>query len=124
MGHSVAIIEDDLAILQMYQLKFESAGFTVKTAVNGALGLELLEHFKPDLVLLDLMMPEMNGDEMLAKLRKTTWGKKARVLVLTNVGEQELPKSLAKLDVDEVIPKAYHTPAQVVEKANRLLLPQ
>ncbi|MDQ5969890.1 MAG: hypothetical protein QG593_407, partial [Patescibacteria group bacterium] len=56
----IAIIEDDMAISQMYRLKFETEGFDVQTAENGKLGLELAEVFKPDIILLDMMMPEMN----------------------------------------------------------------
>lgn len=121
MSHKIAIIEDDLAILQMYQLKFESEGFTVKTATNGILGLELLKDFKAEIVLLDLMMPQMGGLEMLAKLRLTPEGKDTPVIIFTNIGEQEIPKGLESLHITSVIAKAYHTPAQVVEKVRQLL---
>ena len=87
----IAIIEDDSAISQMYRFKFEAEGFEVETAENGKLGLELAESMKPDIILLDLMMPEMNGDEMLQKLRQTPWGKDVKVIILTNMGEQEIP---------------------------------
>ena len=87
----VAIVEDDQVISQMYRIKFESEGYDVETAANGKLGLEMIEKTQPDIVLLDLMMPEMNGDEMLEKLRSTPWGKGLRVIILTNVGEQEIP---------------------------------
>ncbi|MCX6725541.1 MAG: response regulator, partial [Candidatus Saccharibacteria bacterium] len=87
----IAIIEDDQAISQMYRIKFENEGYQVETAENGRLGLEMIEKIKPAIVLLDLMMPEMNGDVMLAKLRDTDWGKDVKVVILTNVGEQEIP---------------------------------
>ena len=70
----IAIVEDDQAISQMYRFKFEADGDQVESAENGRLGLGLIESFKPDIVLLDLMMPEMSGDEMLAAMRKTPWG--------------------------------------------------
>ena len=111
----IAIIEDDQAISQMYRMKFEAEGYTVETAENGKLGLELCEHMKPEIILLDLMMPEMNGDEMLAKLRATTWGKKIKVVILTNMGEQEIPEDVKKQDVSAVILKADMTPRQVAE---------
>lgn len=111
----VAIIEDDLAIAQMYRLKFEAEGYKVEIAENGKLGLELCEQLKPDIVLLDLMMPEMNGDEMLEKMRKTDWGRGIKVIILTNVGEQEAPESLKKLNVEAYIVKAEMTPKQVAE---------
>src|SRR5690242_2028834 len=98
----IAIIEDDQAIAQMYRFKFQADGDTVETAENGKLGLQLAEQFKPDIILLDLMMPEMTGEEMLAAMRKTPWGEKIKVIVLTNRGEQEISPELKKLDVTAV----------------------
>ncbi|HEX5394941.1 MAG TPA: response regulator [Candidatus Saccharimonadales bacterium] len=111
----VAIIEDDLAIAQMYRLKFEAEGFEVRIAENGKLGLALCQDMKPDIALLDLMMPEMNGDEMLEKMRATDWGKHTKVIILTNVGEQEAPEKLKELNVSAFIVKADMTPKQVAD---------
>lgn len=111
----IAIVEDDLAIAQMYRLKFEAEGYEVKIAENGKLGLALCEDMKPDIALVDLMMPEMNGDEMLQKMRQTEWGKNIKVIVLTNVGEQEAPEVLKQLNVTAFIVKADMTPKQVAE---------
>lgn len=117
----VAIIEDDQAISQMYRIKFETEGFEVETAENGRLGLELAEKMRPDIILLDLMMPEMDGAEMLSQLRATTWGKNIKVIILTNVGEQEAPDKLEKLDVRRFIVKAEMTPRQVAEMVKQEL---
>ena len=117
----IAIVEDDLAIAQMYRMKFEAEGYHVDIAENGKLGLALCEQMKPDLVLLDLMMPEMNGDEMLEKMRATDWGKSIRVIILTNVGEQEAPDKLKNLQVRAYIVKAEMTPKQVAELAQKEL---
>lgn len=117
----IAIIEDDAAISQMYRFKFESEGFTVETAENGELGFELVQNFKPDMVLLDLMMPVMRGDEMLEKLRATSWGKTIKVVVLTNAGEQEIPARVRELGVTAVILKAGMTPRQVAELVKKHL---
>jgi DNA-binding response OmpR family regulator len=117
----IAIIEDDQAISQMYRFKFEAEGYTVETAENGKLGLELAESMKPDIILLDLMMPEMTGDETLEKLRATDWGAKIKVIILTNVGEQEIPPKLKQLGVSGVILKANLTPRQVADKVKKLL---
>jgi DNA-binding response OmpR family regulator len=111
----IAIIEDDQAISQMYRFKFEADGYEVETAENGKLGLELAKSMKPDIILLDLMMPLMNGDEMLAKLRATDWGKDIKVVILTNTGEQEIPESIKEHGVSAVILKADMTPRQVAE---------
>ena len=111
----IAIIEDDQAISQMYRMKFEAEGFEVETAANGKLGFELVDKMRPDIILLDLMMPEMTGDEMLVKLRATEWGKNIRVIILTNMGEQEIPESVKALQVSAFILKADMTPRQVAE---------
>lgn len=111
----IAIIEDDQAISQMYRIKFEAEGFEVETAENGRLGLQLAEAMQPDIILLDLMMPEMTGEEMLEELRKTTWGKNTKVVILTNMGEQEIPSRVKELDVRAFILKADMTPRQVAE---------
>lgn len=111
----IAIIEDDQAISQMYRFKFEAEGYDVQTAENGKLGLELSESMIPDIILLDLMMPEMTGDQMLEKMRGTSWGKDIKVIILTNMGEQEIPQKVKDLGVSAVILKADMTPRQVAE---------
>ena len=111
----IAIIEDDQAISQMYRIKFEAEGYEVETAGNGKLGLKLAEEMQPDIILLDLMMPEMNGDEMLALMRQTSWGKDIKVIILTNMGEQEAPDALRALGARKFIVKAEMTPRQVAE---------
>jgi DNA-binding response OmpR family regulator len=111
----IAIIEDDQAISQMYRIKFEAEGYTVETAENGVLGLELIEKMHPDIILLDLMMPVMTGEEMLSKLREQPWGKDLKVIILTNRGEQEIPPEVKQLNVTALILKADMTPRQVAE---------
>lgn len=111
----IAIVEDDQVISQMYRIKFEADGFDVETAENGKLGLDLVQEMKPNIVLLDLMMPEMNGDEMLALMRNSDWGKDIPVIILTNMGEAEVPKEVMDMGVKKVILKADMTPKQVVD---------
>jgi DNA-binding response OmpR family regulator len=84
-------------------------------AENGKLGLALAQEMNPDIILLDLMMPEMTGEEMLGKMRATDWGKDIKVIILTNMGEQEAPASLKTMDVLAFIVKADMTPRQVAE---------
>lgn len=121
MAAKVAIVEDDQTISQMYRFKFEAEGYSVETAENGKLGLELAEAMKPDIILLDLMMPEMTGDEMLAELRKKPWGKNIKVIILTNMGEQEIPEVVKTLGVSAVILKADMTPRQVADLVKKQL---
>lgn len=117
----VAIVEDDVAIAQMYRMKFEAEGYEVETADNGKLGLALAEDMKPDIILLDLMMPEMSGDEMLQELRATNWGEDIKVIILTNMGEQEAPPIIRELGVKRFIVKAEMTPRQVAEMVKKEL---
>lgn len=111
----IAIIEDDVAISQMYRIKFEAEGYEVETAENGKIGLELIKDMNPDIILLDLMMPEMDGEEMLKRLRQETWGKDVKVIILTNMGESEAPSSINEMNVEAFILKANMTPRQVAE---------
>ena len=117
----VVIVEDDLAISQMYRMKFEAEGYDVATAENGQIGLEVIEDFKPDVVLLDMMMPQMNGDEVLKVMRQNDWGKDTPVMILTNVGKEEASKELAALNVHSYIVKAEMTPKQVAEQVKAVL---
>lgn len=117
----IAIIEDDLAIAQMYRLKFESEGYEVANADNGEDGLDIVERMNPDIVLLDMMMPTMNGDEVLRRMREEKWGKDITVLILTNMGKEEAPEILDQLNVHSYIVKAEMTPKQVAEHVKKAL---
>jgi DNA-binding response OmpR family regulator len=117
----IAIIEDDAVISQMYRMKFEAEGYEVQMAGNGRIGVELVEKMRPDIILLDLRMPEMDGAEALAQIRKHDWGKDIPVLILTNVGVEEAPKELEDLNVLSYIVKADLTPRQVTEKVKEAL---
>lgn len=116
-----AIIEDDTDLQFIYKMKLEAAGYQVVTAANGVDGLAVIESFKPDIILLDLMMPVMSGAEMLTKLRMNDWASNMRVIILTNISKDEAPQALRFLSVDRYVVKAHHTPAQVVAVANEVL---
>lgn len=117
----IAIVEDDQAISQMYRFKFEADGYIVETAGNGKDGLDMVKAFNPDIILLDLMMPIMTGEEMLKKLRDSSWGKDIKVIILTNMGEQEIPDTVKKMGVSGLILKADMTPRQVEEVVKKQL---
>lgn len=118
---SIAIIEDDQVISQMYRMKFESDGFIVHVASSGVDGIELVKKKRPDLILLDMQMPGMNGDEALREMRSHEWGKMVPVIILTNLGEEEAPKDLHALGIENYIVKADLTPRQVVERVKTTL---
>lgn len=119
--HKIAIIEDELPIANMYKMKLELNGYEVRVAHDGQKGLELCQDFLPDLILLDIRMPHMSGDEMLEKLRASDWAKNMRVIVLTNISKDEAPANLRFLQVDRYIVKAHHTPQQVVDVIEEVL---
>ena len=117
----IVIIEDDQVINQMYRMKFEAAGFDVATASDGQAGIKMAEKFKPEIILLDLQMPNMGGAEALEIIRKSTGGAKIPVIILTNLGEEEAPKSLRSLGIHSYIVKADLTPSQVVVRVKDAL---
>ena len=117
----IAVIEDDAVISQMYRMKFEADGFDIQLANNGLHGVELVEAFKPDIILLDLQMPEMNGVDALKIIRKNDWGLNIPVIILTNLGEEEAPKELRALGIHSYIVKANLTPRQVVQRVKEAL---
>ena len=117
----IAIIEDDAVINQMYRMKFEAAEFDVATASDGELGVAMVEKFKPEIILLDLQMPHMGGAEALEIIRKAPWGAEIPVIVLTNLGAEEAPKSLKQLNIHSYIVKAELTPSQVVARVKDAL---
>ena len=117
----IAIIEDDQVINQMYRMKFEAAGFDVATASDGEAGVAIVKKFHPDLILLDLQMPNMNGVEALSLIRALPSHKQTPVIVLTNLGEEEAPDGLRKLGVHSYIVKADFSPRQVVERVKHAL---
>jgi len=119
--YKIAIIEDEPSIRNLYETKLQLVGFDVRTANDGVQGLELIKSYKPDLVLLDMLMPHMNGDEMLRLLREQAWGASVRVIILTNISRDEAPSILRFLYVDRYIVKAHYTPSQVVEVVREVL---
>ena len=115
------VVEDDSDLQFLYKMKLEREGVEVRVAGNGVEGLEVIRHWRPDIVLLDLMMPVMSGSEMLARLRAERWGSDVRVIVLTNISKDEAPPALRFLHVDRYVVKAHHTPAQVIQMVREVL---
>lgn len=117
----IVVVEDEPAICNMYKMKLESTGFDVVVAFDGKEGLEVIKKHQPALILLDIKMPVMTGDEMLEKLRQEDWGANIRVIILTNISRDEAPHKLRFLDVERYIVKAHYTPSQVIEIVNDVL---
>ena len=116
----IAIIEDDAMIAQMYQMKFELDGFEVEISNNGQDGLEMIKKLRPDLLLLDLKIPKLDGISVLEKLRSDNF-KNLPVILLTNSDRSEVPVDIDKFQIADYIVKANLTPRQVVEKVKLVL---
>jgi len=117
----ITIVEDVPSLADMYKFKFEQSGFEVVVGYNGEEGLQKITDQRPDAILLDIMMPVMSGDEVLARVRAEEWGKGIKVIILTNIGEDEAPERLKSLGVNKYIVKADYTPGQVVDVVKELL---
>ncbi|HRH21755.1 MAG TPA: response regulator transcription factor [bacterium] len=112
----ILIIEDDKMISDMYKVQFELLGHDVTISANGAEGLIYLEMNKPDLVLLDLMMPVMDGFEVLEKLKVFQERDKFRVCVLSNLSQETDIRKVLDLGADDFFVKAQFTPAELAKK--------
>lgn len=117
----ILIVEDDPLMSRMYQKIFKFEGFDVDFATNGEEGLEKVRLTKPTLVLLDIMMPKMNGLEVLDKLKLDPETKGIPVVMLTNLaGTQDAEAALAKGAVKYII-KSENEPKQVVAMVKEIL---
>jgi two-component system response regulator/two-component system chemotaxis response regulator CheY len=117
----VLIVEDDPLISRMYQKIFTFEKFEVDVAANGEEALDKVTLFKPELVLLDVMMPKMNGLQVLEKLKENEVTKNIPVVMLTNLaGQQDAETALAKGAVKYII-KSEYEPKQVVEMVKEVL---
>lgn len=117
----IVLVEDDVMLAEIYQTRLELAGFTCKVANDGYSGLLLIQQELPDLVLLDLMLPQMSGDDVLRQMRANDWGKGLKVLILTNISESEAPEGLRKLGIEGYIVKANISNNQLAEIVNKTL---
>lgn len=88
-GKKILIIEDELPMLKALSEKFTREGFSALEARNGQEGLDVALEAKPDLIILDLFMPVMDGKAMMEQLRQDEWGKKVPIIILTNLNPDD-----------------------------------
>lgn len=111
----ILLVEDDHTISRLYGTKLDLEGFQVMYSYNGLEGLRVLESFKPDIVLLDLMMPVMDGETFLRHFREKSEFQNVPVLILTNLSREEAPKTLWHYGISGYFVKAHHTPKDLSE---------
>jgi DNA-binding response OmpR family regulator len=117
----VCIIDDDGMIRDMYETKFKLEGFAVVSAVDGEAGLKLIREQKPDIILLDLMMPVKSGLEVLEELRKDKSICAIPVIILSNVSDEKTLSEVEKFDTHFYVVKALATPQKVVDIVHEVL---
>jgi DNA-binding response OmpR family regulator len=117
----VCIVDDESSIREIYQIALEQAGYNVVTAVDGEDGLIVIEKEKPDIVLVDVMMPKINGLELIKTLRSSTTLPQKPIIVMTNVDNQEVMQEAGKLDTQFYLVKALFEPKKVVSIVDEVL---
>ena len=117
----VLIVEDDEFLLQMYATKLELEGFKVLEATTGLQGLKIAQKELPDLILLDLNLPELSGFEVLAQLKREDNTKNIKVLILTNYSQKDNIDKCLSLGADDYLIKAHFVPSEVIKKIKDIL---
>jgi DNA-binding response OmpR family regulator len=117
----ILIAEDEPSLSEMYKLYFERAGYEVFHAENGQMCVEVAEKNPPDIILLDILMPRVNGWEVLEKLKKNDKTKNIPVLIFSNLAQaDEIQKGL-DLGADEYLVKSNLTPKELLVKIEKSL---
>lgn len=117
----ILIVEDEQSLMDIYLDKFSSEGFSVRTAKNGKEGLEAAEKENPDIILLDVLMPVMDGLTMLKKMRETDWGKDLSVIMLTNLDDINKVAEAASRGVFDYLVKQDYKIGDLVDKVKEKL---
>jgi len=117
----ILLVEDDKFLSEMYSTKLTESGFDVETAFDGEEGLKKANEFRPDLILLDIVLPKKDGFEVLKSLKANEELSKILIIALTNLGQKEEVQKGFDLGANDYIIKAHFTPTEVVAKIKKLL---
>jgi len=117
----ILLVEDDAFLASIYAQKLEVEGYDVSLATNGEDGLKLAAKESPALVLLDLVLPQMDGFEVLAKLKQDAATRKIPVLILSNLGQSEDIERCMDLGAAGYIIKAHSLPEETIAKVREIL---
>lgn len=121
MSIKILLAEDDLQLIDMYRRKFELEGFDVRFAEDGQQALDVLATWKPDVALIDIMMPKVNGLDVLKYIKERKDYEDVISVMLTNLGNESTAEEIYKLGATEYIVKADMTPLEVSEKVKELI---
>lgn len=117
----ILLVEDDAFLAELYTTKFSEVDYDITVAEDGEQGLEAIKRLKPDLVLLDIVLPRLDGLTVLKTLKETEGLKAIPVILLTNLGQKEDVERGLALGADAYIIKAHFTPTEVVAKIGEIL---
>jgi len=118
---TIFLVEDDPVVVKVYGAKFQREGFRVEVAEDGLVAMKNLLLVKPDVVVLDLMMPKLNGVDVLRYIRSTPELKKTPVIILSNAHMTSLAQDAAAIGAEKALLKSSCTPIQLLEVINSLL---
>lgn len=117
----IFIIEDDKFLRDLMSEKLSSQGFEVFGAINGEEGIKKIQEIKPDLLLLDLILPGIDGFEVLSQIKKIPEISKLPVIILSNLGQKEDIERGLNLGAIDYLIKAHFTPKEIIEKVKSIL---
>lgn len=118
---TILLVEDDLFLVDLYSTKLREVGFEVEIAVSGREGLKKLKEKKPDLLLLDIVLPDLDGWEVLEEIKKDEKLFGLKIFVLSNLGEKKDIERAQQLGVTKYLIKAHFKPSEVVEEIKKVL---
>ncbi len=120
----ILLVDDDMALRQLYSLELSSRNYTVLEAENGEVGIAKAKSDRPDLILLDIMMPQLDGVAALSKIKGDTETKGIPVIMLTNFGQENLVQQAFSLGAVDYLLKYKVTPAEMADKVTEVLSPK
>ncbi|MGH7195954.1 MAG: response regulator transcription factor [Candidatus Saccharimonadales bacterium] len=119
----IIIVEDNTALADIYKTRLELIGYKCLVAYDGQTALELIEKELPKLVLLDLMVPKIAGDQILERMRASAWGHDIKVHIISNLNEADAPAGLREQGIEGYSVKANLANDQLDQLVNRILQP-
>ncbi|MEA2113399.1 MAG: response regulator [Patescibacteria group bacterium] len=117
----ILVVEDDKFLRELLVRKLKTEGFEISVAVNGEEGIKKIQEQLPQLVLLDLVLPGIDGFEILKQIKSDPKTNKIAVIILSNLGQQEEVERGVRLGADDYLIKAHFTPDEIVKKSKRML---
>lgn len=117
----ILLIDDDEVLVDLYKTKFEQEGFEMFTALKGEEGLQIAKEKTPDLIVLDILLPDGNGISFLKRIREDSETASILVVAFSNLNDPETKKSALELGAKDYLLKANITPTELVKKIREYL---